>query len=146
MDGTTEDVALAWAAGFADGEGCISLVRQTFTCGRRPTYRMHFDICQNNREVLLHFQRSVGVSGRLYAPTRTTLTNRQLYQLTYDGSRAHLVIQRLHPWLIRKRPEATVALRYMDECRVGWHPGPMGFPESLWKLRESYYWKLRKMK
>ena len=146
MMSTNEDIARAWAAGFADGEACISLARQTFACGRRPTYRMRFDVTQNNREILLHFQQAVGVTGRLYAPRRTTRTNRQLYQLTYDGKQAHDVIQRLHPWLIRKQPEAAIALRYMNECRVGWHPGPKGFPEALWKARESFYWKLRKMK
>ena len=146
MLSTNEDIALAWAAGFSDGEACISIARQRFASGRRATYRMRFDIGQNNREVLLHFQRSVGVPGRLYATKRTTVTNRQLYQLTYDGVRAHQVIQRLEPWLIRKRPEAIVALQYMTECRIGWHPGPTGFPESLWKLRESFYKKLKRMK
>lgn len=146
MESTNSSEALAWAAGFADGEACISLVRVTFPSGRRPTYRMRFDVMQNNLEVLLHFIQAVGVPGRIYSPKRTTLTNRQLYQLTYDGSRAHQVIERIHPWLVRKKPEATIALRYMSECRVGWHPGPTGFPEDLWKLRESFYWKLRKMK
>ena len=82
MLSTPEDMALAWAAGFADGEACISIARQTFASGRRPTYRMRFDIAQNNREVLLHFQLSVGVPGRLYATKRTIVTNRQIYQLT----------------------------------------------------------------
>ena len=143
---TTDNLSLAWAAGFADGEGCISLAKQTFRTGRRATYAMRFDVFQNNQEVLLHFEAAVDVPGRLYATKRTTAANRQLYHLTYSGQKAYEVIGRLHPFLRRKGPEAAIALEYRQLCRVGWHPGPGGFPEALWQLRERYYKKLKRLK
>ena len=140
-------IDLAWAAGFADGEACISLARQTYKdARRRPTFRLRFDVVQNHREVLLHFETCVGISGRLYATKRTTATNRQTYHLTYDGAAAYAVVRRLIPWLVRKRPEAQVAMAYVERARPGWHPGPRGCPAELWKVRESYYVKLRRMK
>ena len=141
-----QQLGLAWAAGFADGESCISIARQTFPSGRRATYRLRFDVVQNNREVLVDFAFAVGVSGRLYATKRTTLHNRQIYHLVYDGMSAHEVICRLAPFLRRKRPEAEVAMAYVREARVGWHPGPNGFPEELWALRDWYRLKLQRLK
>ena len=143
---TLQQLAVAWAAGFADGESCISIARQTCPHGRRATYRLRFDLVQNNREVLVDFAVAVGVSGRLYAMKRTTLHNRQLYHLTYDGMSAHDVICRLAPFLRRKRPEAEIAMEYVREARVGWHPGPKGFPQELWALRERYCLKLQRLK
>ncbi len=140
-------VELAWAAGFADGEACISLARQTYKdVRRRPTFRLRFDVVQNHREVLTTFQRCVGIAGRLYATRRTAKTNRQTYQLTYDGRTAYAVIRRLVPWLVRKKPEAQVAMAYFEFARPSWHPGRRGCPAELWRVRESYYTKLRRMK
>ena len=141
-----QQLAVAWAAGFADGEGCISIALQKFSHGRRPTHRLRFDLVQNNREVLVDFAAAVGVSGPLYATKRTTLHNRQLYHLVYDGMSAYEVICRLAPFLRRKRPEAEVAMAYVREARVGWHPGPNGFPEELWALRDWYRLKLQRLK
>jgi len=40
-------VAIAWAAGFVDGEGCIHLARVQRTCGNRINYRLRLSVSQN---------------------------------------------------------------------------------------------------
>lgn len=137
---------MAWAAGLADGEGCISIVKQSFKCGRRPTHRLRFEMVQNNRETLMSFAAAVGVRARLYPVKRTATQNRQVYLLAFDGMCAHEAISRLAPYLRRKRPEADLAMKYVIEGRVGWHPGPRGFPPELWLLRERYFRKLQRLK
>jgi len=44
---------------------------------------------------------------------------------------AHEAIRRLAPYLRRKRPEADLAMKYVVEGRVGWHPGPNGIPAGV---------------
>ena len=49
-------VALAWAAGFTDGEGCIHISKQLQPGRKSPTYRPRLDVSQNNREVLVRLR------------------------------------------------------------------------------------------
>jgi hypothetical protein len=57
---TVDREELSWAAGFFDGEGCFSLVRNF----RYPTVR----IAQAEREPLERFQAAVGGIGKVYGP------------------------------------------------------------------------------
>lgn len=51
------DCDVAWAAGLFDGEGCISIARHTYAkTGRRPSYRMRLQLCQNNLQTLQEFE------------------------------------------------------------------------------------------
>ena len=140
---------LAWAAGFCDGEGCI-LISKQHTKGRKsPTYRLRLDLVQNNRETLIHFQKTAaacGADSHLFTVGRSTSHNRQIYSLVFDGRHAAQCLDALLPYLVRKRPEALVALSYMRTASPGVLPGPGGHPASIWKLRESYRLKLQAMK
>ncbi len=53
-------VALAWAAGFTDGEGCIHISKQLQPGRKSPTYRPRLDVSQNNREVLVRLREIIG--------------------------------------------------------------------------------------
>jgi|JI8StandDraft_1071087.scaffolds.fasta_scaffold367918_1 hypothetical protein len=138
---------LAWAAGFADGEACVSIVRQRFhKSNRRDTYRMRFDIGQNHLTVLQDFEKAVGLSGRLYKVKRAKSQNRDSYMLTYDGDSAFKVIDRLRPFLRRKNHEAELAFEFKDQCQISRHFGPKGCPEEVWKLREKFHRKMQSLK
>ena len=138
---------LAWAAGFMDGEGCISIARQTYTdAARRATFRIRVDITQNHLKVLRYFEKAAGVKGRMYEVKRDASQNRDCYHLAYDGDRAFEVIERLLPYLQRKQHEAKAALEFRAHCQLNRHFGRHGCPESIWKLREGYYRKLQALK
>jgi hypothetical protein len=140
-------IELAWAAGFTDGEGCLSIARQTYTDPRRrATYRMRVDIMQNNLEVLTDFERAVGLKGRIYAVKRHHSQNRDCYRIAYDGEAAFELIRRLHPFLRRKRHEADVSLQFERTCQLSRHFGPKGCPEAIWVLRARFYRKLQALK
>jgi hypothetical protein len=141
--------ALGWAAGLCDGDGCIHIARQTYSDPKRshqPNFRIRLTISQSNLPVLKYFQQVVGASGCVSAPKRTLQQNKQPYNLTYDGAKALTVIKLLTPFLVGKLPEALVVIAYARECRINEHPGPQGQPPSIWKLREAYYKKLRRLK
>ena len=144
---TVSLVDLAWAAGFMDGEGCISIARQTYTDPtRRDTFRLRVDITQNHLKVLRYFEKAVGVQGRLYEVKRTGSQNRDGYHLGYDGDRGFDVIERLLPFLQRKQHEAEAVLEFRKTCELNRHFGPKGCPERIWKLRERFYRKLQALK
>lgn len=57
-----DEADLGWAAGILDGEGCISITRQTWgETGRRPNFRMRVDIAQNDVMLLREFEWCVGI-------------------------------------------------------------------------------------
>lgn len=137
--------SLEWAAGLLDGDGCISIVRQTYP-NRASTLRLTVSICQNCRETLEHFQASVGLPGALNLMKRRVEHNKQVYVLTYNGPGARALIERLQPCLYRKRHEAAVALEFCELGQISRRFGPAGVPVHLQALRESYYKKLQALK
>lgn len=139
--------SLSWAAGFADGEACIHVAKQRYIkSGRNTTYRLRFSISQNNREVLEHFARGLGIAGHLYQTKRQISHNKQIYALIYDGRQALEVISLLKPYLVRKQVEASVAQTFWNDGRAGQRSGPRGWPPEVVELRERCYWKLRSLK
>ncbi|MBA2722515.1 MAG: endonuclease [Methylibium sp.] len=142
------DFSPAWAAGFADGEGCIHIAHQIYstTRPRNPTYRLRFSISQNNREVLQHFLDGFGIRGHINETQRTPGENRQAYVLQYDGRQAFEVIALLKDLLVRKRHEAVVALRFWLEGLCGTRFGRNGMPPEVLRFRRACYAKLRRLK
>ena len=140
--------AVAWAAGFLDGEGCIHIAKQTYPAetGRNPVYRLRICITQNNLEALEVFRERVGVHANLYRVARTLGQNRQNYQLVYDGRYALALLNSVAPHLVRKRAEAMVAMAYWAEGQVGKRFGSKGLPAEVTEIRERSYRKLQKLK
>lgn len=139
--------ALAYAAGFFDGEGCVSIVRQLKKQAIRGyIYRLVVCISQNHLRSLADFQNLVGLEGRIYQNKRQGTSNRDGYALIYDGASAARLLQELEPYLLRKHDEALVALKFQDETLIHRHFGPKGCPASVWAKRDALYNKLRKLK
>lgn len=136
----------AYGAGLADGEGCIQIVKQSVPGRRNPSYRLRFEMMQNDFRTLEHFVHCVGVSAKIRAVKRDESQNRQVWRLSYDGPQAYEVIRRLEKYLVRKNPEAQVAREFVEKGRIGMHPGPRGTPRRYWQVREACFRKLRKLK
>jgi hypothetical protein len=98
---------LVWTAGFFDGEGCISLQRR-----RRDGnvyHRLRINASQNDPEALYRLRAVWGGSVSLYEEKRAA-------QWTLAETRAREFLEAVAPYLIVKRREAEVALRYVREC------------------------------
>lgn len=139
--------SLEWAAGFMDGEGCICIVTQRYKDpSRSSTYRLTFSISQNDRQVLEHFQKGMGIPGGLFDVGRLVQHNKQVYTLNYTGANALKVIATLQPHLVRKQLEAQTAMAYWVQGQCGRHPGPKGWPPAVMAIRERFKQKLRSLK
>ena len=139
--------SLEWAAGFADGEGCICIVKQRYDDPKRKlTYRLSFSISQNDRQVLEHFYEGLGIRGGIFDVGRIVQHNRQVYTLNYTGVNALKVIATLQPHLIRKRLEAQTAIDYWSQGLCGRHPGRLGWSAAVIAIRERFYQKMKSLK
>lgn len=138
--------SIEWASGFADGESCIHLARQSYRTARNVTYRLRIQIYQNDYAVLEHFRDGLGVPAKIYKVKRTAQHNKQIFSLMYDGKKAMAVISMLMPHLIRKQAEAQTAWAYWVHGLAGKHFGRNGLPPAIAALRERLYLKLRSLK
>lgn len=98
----------AWAAGFVDGEGCVSLHLHT----RRPGTKyplVQLIVVQKDRRPLDHLQVIFGANETI-GTTRRGPKHRTYYRLVFSGRRAAEVLTKLLPHLILKRDVAIVGL------------------------------------
>ena len=141
------DLGLCYAAGMLDGEGCISIMKKRCKNSSHGfSYRLRVIASQNHLRTLTDFQDLVGISGLLYQIRRSPKAHRDQFQLIFEGDKAAALLRALQPFLGRKEAESIIALQYQSECEVNRRFGRAGCPAELWKLRESYYKKLRLMK
>ncbi|MEC5215011.1 hypothetical protein RCH06_003588 [Polaromonas sp. CG_9.5] len=139
-------VDYAWAAGFLDGEGCVTLVRVRRTCGNRTNYRARVHVVQNCLETLNAFRDRVGENSVLAQLTHRDSYTRPIYQLIYDGIHCHRLLKKLRPHLVRKGAEADVIFEFYRDGEPTRHFGPKGVPAEIWHLRERCYDALRCLK
>lgn len=140
-------LSLQWAAGMLDGDGCISIVRQTYgEQKRKPGLRLVVTLTQNCRQTLEHFRDSVGIDAPIYATKRKLQHNRQVYVLNYAGPKAQRVIERLEGLMFRKRLEAQVAIDFCEKGQASRNFGRNGIPPEIQAIREACYLKLRALK
>lgn len=96
----------AWAAGFIDGEGCISVVRCTHKGVAREQVQLLLDVGQSKREPLDHLVELFG--GRVRS-VRLGAFGWRLY-----GQKAGRVLEAVLPYLIVKRRQATLGLELLS--------------------------------
>jgi hypothetical protein len=141
-----QQLAYAWAAGFLDGEGCVSLVRVRRTCGNRVNYRARVHIVQNCLETLNILRDRVGENCVLSQLLHRESYTRPIYQLIYDGIHCHRLLKKLRPYLVRKGAESDVIFEFYRDGQPTRHFGPKGVPADIWHLRERCYEALRCLK
>src|SRR5258708_5563298 len=99
----SEQTQYAWAAGFFDGEGCVSLHRQgRWTCAR-------IILVQKDIRPLEQFRSIFDCTEMLSVVTRRNRRN-HYYRLVISGRKAADVLTKMLPYLTLKRAVAEVAL------------------------------------
>lgn len=99
---TFKETDLSWAAGFFDGEGCISFAKRIRN--KNPEYELTLTIGQANISPLRKFQKLFG--GRLRKDNLG-------YFRWYSNSKETLKILKLiKPYMFLKKKEAQIALLY----------------------------------
>jgi hypothetical protein len=146
QDHLLRQVELSYVAGFADGEAFVGFSKTTQPGRKNPSYRLLLSFTQNHLGSLQRVAKVLKVPPRIYEVKRLTQHNRQIYTLAVGDQDAYAALGLLLPHLDRKQPEAIVAREGYVACQLDVHPGCKGHSDSIWKLRERYYRKLRRMK
>ena len=131
---------IAWAAGFIDGEGCLTVGRQW-----RNGYLRHWPVVnaantnRRNLEALSHIFRLGSVS-EIY----NSKMKRRTWIWRVNGRKTvKRVLERMLPYLRGKEREARLLIDFTDLPLYG---GRTPTPIEDVAQRDAYYWALRKAK
>jgi hypothetical protein len=139
-------VQLAWAGGFIDGEGCVHIAKQRYRDRATCSYRLGVFISQNDRSVLEHLRRVIGIPASIFTVLRARNHKRQCYTLNYTGKQALQLLALLRDFLYRKRAEAQAALDFWVDGRMGERFGARGIAPELLMTREHYFQLMKQLK
>jgi hypothetical protein len=120
---------LAYIAGVIDGEGTIGIYRQ-----RATQYQMKVCISNSSWPLLEWIRERVG--GALVLVAKETPTHRQGWQLVVSQYQAAPLPLACREYLQLKRPQAELALSYMND----YSPAARGGVTDHQITRRQWYW------
>ena len=127
----------AYAAGFVDGEGTISIVKAGVTKNRRtPEYVLKVTVVNTYLPILDEFQSAYGGS-----ISERKGINKPVFAWNVSGVRAAECLRTLQPLLQEKRNRAWLGLEFWAQ-RSRCKPGVIT-PDKELALREGYYRAMR---
>jgi hypothetical protein len=105
---------VAWAAGFVDGEGCVSVCKSSRKGQPLPYYRADLVVSNTVREPL---DRLASLFGGRVVVTREAVGNRKRTFGWKTTGTAHTaeVLRELLPWLTVKREQASLVVEF-SQC------------------------------
>ena len=140
------DTNYPYLAGFFDGEGSISITARKSARSRSLVYRLQVSVSNTDPQNLRLLRRAWG--GEIYVQ-RAYLDNRHK-RICYAW---HLIVRATNPvflkeiipYLKMKRPQAELALKFLDECfdTPGHHFHPI--PVKIHRLRAKYKKQMSEM-
>jgi len=144
------ETELAWAAGFFDGEGCVTVAedRKPRVHLRRGSYRLHITVSNTKLAPLERFKALFG--GAIYqqrengekAGLAAASTGRKAcYFWMIPGQPAQQVLRGLLPYLCTRHEQAAAALRFPILGRVG----NVGLPPHVATEQAGVYHELRRL-
>lgn len=115
--GTIDETSWAWLAGLFDAEGCIQLVRLPNRIG----YTLRLDL-KMTHQVSVYRVLHIAGTGRVYqVPTDERRKTAWNWQAT--TRQVGHVLPRILPYLVTKRDQAELGLRYLAVPKANrWHP------------------------
>lgn len=97
------DERIIWAAGFIDGEGCITIKKGGLTVAHRQRYTLSLSVSQVKLAPLLILRELFGGS---------ITESVQINQWGVASRQAASALKQLEPFLVNKKSEAIVALEF----------------------------------
>lgn len=134
-------VDLAWAAGFIEGEGSISIAKKS-TVSRYDKkyfyYSLQIVVGQINPLPLERLQKLFG--GSLYGPILKE-GKRPFYRWQISSKAASEMLEKIAPYMSSKLNEVEIALKFQSITR---RVGVKGIPEKVSLEMKGYYDNLKK--
>lgn len=113
-----KDTDLAWLAGFWDGEGSITIFTHTEKNGQKkisPT----INVTNTDMNVIAHTSQildALGTSFSVAHNKKDNMKHKDSYQLTTRNMKyIEVVLEAMLPYLVCKKPQAILVLRYVKK-------------------------------
>lgn len=139
---------LAYAAGLIDGEGCITLLRDssrrsTKNGKTRVAYSAAVVVSMTDCRPVRWLHETFGGMYRFY-PSKNT--RHGTYHWSVRTKNAGAVLRAIMPWLKEKGEQADLLAEYCEFSSSAKLPGRAGYPKEIRQYRESVYRRLQAMK
>lgn len=139
----TKKEKLIWAAGFFDGEGCITCYRANIN--KKPlkhNFGLTLAVTQKSKKSLLIFQELFGGSIKYYEKHKNS---KKYYVFTLTAEESVIkCLKKLLPYLIEKREEALLALKFEPIMKKRLKYRTM--PKEVYDKKESLYFQIKNIK
>ena len=127
----------AYLCGLIDGEAYVHITKNTTSpgskgCKRGYSYRMGVDIRMTDRRPLDFILEVTGI-GLVKEVKLSKIGNRKPWRWTAWSQQAAALLMCLVPYLIVKKEQAEVCIRFQEAMRF---PGPKGLTNAEWELRD----------
>jgi LAGLIDADG endonuclease len=134
----TRDMTI-WAAGFIDGEGCVSIGRAKAKDHNWYSYTLNLAVSQKTEAPLKRLHEMFG--GHLFNYKSRGVV---YYRWQHWGPGALAAIKELLPYLFVKREVAEVGIRFQEQM-TAWNKeyGRRGYPEEVVTGRELFWSQAR---
>jgi len=134
--------ALAYCAGFFDGEGCIHIERFQDNRHLHPQYALRLELANTDTRPLQLFKDLFGGSIRKRKePRPEKWSTAWVWQI--KTNMAKIFLDELMPFLVTKKEEARLGLEFREKC-VKYNGRKLTKGEI--DKREKYYWEMRGLK
>jgi LAGLIDADG endonuclease len=130
---------IIWAAGFIDGEGCVSVNRAKMKDHRYWSYTLGLAVSQKTEAPLVRLHSMF--DGHFFSYKSRGVT---YYRWQHWGPGALVALKELLPYLLVKREIAELAIRFQEQM-TAWNKqhGRRGYPQEVVIGREIFWSQAR---
>lgn len=144
---TRGKLSLEYLAGIFDGEGCCTILRYKLhgqdTAGQQRHYTLRAQVGMIQKIIPQVFYERWGGCLR-WDSNRRGKQGIWCWNMT-GNKQTRKFYEDMLPYLIVKREQVEVALKFLDGLRIPFNR-KIGMPSEQLAFRESCYWKLRELK
>ena len=147
QDNQREATLYAYLAGIIDGEGTIR-IGATKPNSKNPHWNIRYyaaiSVGMSEKKVIEKFEQTFGTNTNIYiecVPNR-----KKIYRWGTSGTQNMIdIITKLLPYLIAKKEQAKLVLKFCENKKVDGFRRNKGLPKKELHRREDFYWKVRKL-
>jgi len=133
----------AYCAGLFDGEGCIQIVND-----KSQGWNSWKLMIQMTSTSISSLNKMVGVFGGNYIEHKRCATDNLTprfiaYHWALNGAKAYKTLKKLKPFLVEKREQADIAMKFFVHQKNTTYDRKSGLPASVIRKREGFLKRLK---
>ena len=135
---------LAYIAGLIDGEGCISIVKKKDLIHGSSNYDLRVSVNMTSEYLIQYLHFAFG--GFWRERKKIEERHKQQWMWAVSGPKASEFLLTILPYLIIKKPQAELALRFQSTRRKGGYGQGIKKPEPISILEEADFLLMKSLK